>query len=158
MNNCYQVKPGMQRWSLALWWLTTILLGWNAVAFPNIRSGRKFFFLICLCHAPTMVGRKEPEVLLQPFGRDRVPMFFWGPLMDQGRWICIFISLDPDGCLVADQLKIWTTTVWKTGAGNEKELNPIWIFVSAKNGFFFCDGLVFFIDTNLLMGAIVLDD
>ena len=39
-------------------------------------------------------------------------MFFWGPLLDQGLqkkvvWSTIsLIGLDPDGCLVADLLKV----------------------------------------------------
>ena len=122
---------------------------------PTNQIRRKFFFLICLCHAPAMVGRKEPKILLHPLGHDRVPMFFWGPLMDQGRWTCFFISLDPDGCLAADRLKVHSTTVWKTGCRLKRRTDTDLNIVPAKMRFLFCDGEVFSLDTSLLMGATV---
>jgi len=43
-----------------------------------------------------------------------------------------------------------------TGAGNEKGLIPALDDVPAKKNVLFCDGGVFFLDRNLLMGAKIL--
>ena len=40
-----------------------------------------------------------------------------------------------------------------TGAGTEKRLTPLLEGVPAKKSVDFCDGEVFFLDRNLLMGA-----
>jgi hypothetical protein len=70
------------------------------------------------------------------------------------RFYFFIIGLEPDGCLVADQLRIRTKKFEITGAGTEKELTPLLEDVPAKkNCSFFCDGEVFFLDRVLLMGA-----
>ena len=48
-----------------------------------------------------------------------------------------FIDLEPDGCLVADQLRIRTKTFEITGAGKEKGLIPLLDDVPAKKMYFF---------------------
>jgi hypothetical protein len=39
---------------------------------------------ICPCHEPFEAGPLEPYLCDTPYGHDRVPTFFWGPLTDQG--------------------------------------------------------------------------
>ena len=77
--------------------------------------------------SPLWLALFEPCVLKQPLGHSKVPMFFWGPITGPGairkRMVAPFrdsedlfttqlsiliflIGLEPDGCLVADQLKI----------------------------------------------------
>ena len=133
MNNCYPVKPGIQRWSLGFWWLTTILLGWHAAAFPYIRSGESSFSWSASVMRPLWLAVKSPKILLQSLGHDRVPMFFWGPFMDLGRWICFFIRLDPDGCLLADWFKVHKQLFEKPGAGNERAADSDLNFCFCKN-------------------------
>jgi len=96
----------------------------------------------------------EPFILSQPIGHDKVPMFFWGPITGPGVVrkirrvaalrdneglsatqppILFFLNdLDPDGCLVADQLRIRTKTLESTGADNKKGLLSIWILTLQK--------------------------
>jgi hypothetical protein len=62
-------------------------------------------------------------------------------------------DLDPDGCLVADQLRIRTKTLESTGADNKKGLHSNWILTLQKNDIIFCDGEVFPLDRDLLMGT-----
>ena len=62
-------------------------------------------------------------------------------------------DLDPDGCLVADQLRACTKTLESTGADKQKGLIPIWRLTLQKKDIIFCDGEVFSIDRGLLMGA-----
>ena len=72
---------------------------------------------------PQWLAREEPFILLTPIGHDKVPMFFWGPFPGPGaekkkEGLLRFelfkgsplrnpdkfnYSLDPDGCLLADQ-------------------------------------------------------
>jgi hypothetical protein len=73
-------------------------------------------------------------------------MFFWGPLTGPGaikekrmvaslrnrRFYFFIIGLEPDGCLVADQLRIRTKKFEITGAGTEKRLTPLLEDVPAK--------------------------
>ena len=63
-------------------------------------------------------------------------------------------DLDPDGCLVADQLRACTKTLESTGADKQKGLIPIWRLTLQKKDIIFCDGEVFSLDRGLLMGAI----
>jgi hypothetical protein len=92
--------------------------------------------------SPQWLARKEPCVLSQPIGHDKVPMFFWGPFSGPGAarkvaslrdpeglfasqpsiFTFSFIGLDPDGCLVADRIRIRTKNIENSGAGNEKGL------------------------------------
>jgi len=65
-----------------------------------------------------------------------------------------FISLDPDGCLVADQLRGRTKTLEKPGAEQPKGHAPLWTTTLQKNILIFCDGEVFSLDSSLLMGAV----
>jgi len=83
--------------------------------------------------------------LSQPVGHDKVPMFFWGPFSgpgaarEKGRLLSLrdpeglfalqppiftfsFTGLDPDGCLVADRIRIRTKNIEHSGADNEKGL------------------------------------
>ena len=62
-------------------------------------------------------------------------------------------DLDPDGCLVADQLRACTKTLESTGADKQKGLIPIWRLTLQKKDIIFCDGEVFSLDRGLLMGA-----
>jgi len=64
-----------------------------------------------------------------------------------------FLGLEPDGCLVADQFRIRTKTFENAGAGKEKGLIRLLDDVPAKKNVLFCDGVVFFLDRRLLMGA-----
>ena len=64
-----------------------------------------------------------------------------------------FLGLEPDGCLVADQFRIRTKTFENAGAGKEKGLIRLLDDVPAKKNVLFCDGVVFFLDRGLLMGA-----
>ena len=71
-------------------------------------------------------------------------MFFWGPIFGPGvikkkDGCCATvdlnfssIDLEPDGCLVADQLRVRTKKFEITGAGTEKELTPLLEDVPAK--------------------------
>jgi hypothetical protein len=99
--------------------------------------------------SPLWLGLLEPFILLKPIGHDKVPMFFWGPLNGPGvvrkikkvAWlrdnedlsatqppILFFLNdLDPDGCLVADQLRACTKILESTGAYNKKGLLLNWI-------------------------------
>jgi hypothetical protein len=75
-------------------------------------------------------------------------MFFWGPSHGPGvekKSAFSFIDLEPDGCLVADQLK----------ADKQKGLHPRWVVTLQKKLYSFCDGQMFFIDRGLLMGAMI---
>ena len=62
-------------------------------------------------------------------------------------------DLDPDGCLVADQLRACTKTLESTGADKQKGLIPNWRLTLQKKDIIFCDGEVFSLDRGLLMGA-----
>ena len=62
-------------------------------------------------------------------------------------------DLDPDGCLVADQLRACTKTLESTGADKQKSLIPNWRLTLQKKDIIFCDGEVFSLDRGLLMGA-----
>ena len=62
-------------------------------------------------------------------------------------------DLDPDGCLVADQLSACTKTLESTGADKQKSLIPNWRLTLQKKDIIFCDGEVFSLDRGLLMGA-----
>ena len=77
---------------------------------------------------PLWLDLLEPYILSKLIGHDKVPMFFWGPIIGPGvvkkkGWllryeiknlfatvdlIFSFIDLEPDGCLVADQFRIRT--------------------------------------------------
>ena len=65
-----------------------------------------------------------------------------------------FTDLDPDGCLVADQLRACTKTLESTGADNKKGFLLNWIQTLQKKDIIFCVGGVFSLDRGLLMGAI----
>jgi hypothetical protein len=65
-----------------------------------------------------------------------------------------FTGLDPDGCLVADRIRIRTNKFWKPGCRQRQGTDLILDDVPAKKRSFFCDGEVFFLDRGLLMGAI----
>jgi len=62
-------------------------------------------------------------------------------------------DLDPDGCLVADQLKVQTKILESTGADNKKGLLLNWVLTLQKKDIIFCVGGVFSLDRGLLMGA-----
>jgi hypothetical protein len=93
----------------------------------------------------------EPFILSQPIGHDKVPMFFWGPLSGPGGVrkirrllgyatsdsIFFLNDLDPDGCLVADQLRACTKTLESTGADKQKSLIPNWRLPCKKKTSFF---------------------
>ena len=86
--------------------------------------------MICPCYGPQWLAHLEPFILLQFIGHDKVPMFFWGPLSGPGVvrkrkvasigdnedlsasqpsiFAFSFTGLDPDGCLVADRIRIRT--------------------------------------------------
>jgi hypothetical protein len=125
--------------------------------------------------SPQWLALLEPFILSQPIGHDKVPMFFWGPLNGPGVVrkirkvaslrdnecllatqppILFFLNdLDPDGCLVADQLRACTKTLESTGADKQKSLIPNWRLTLQKKDINFCDGEVFSLDRGLLMGA-----
>jgi len=118
--------------------------------------------------SPQWLALLEPFILSQPIGHDKVPMFFWGPLSGPGvvrkirkvaslrnlRFYFFLNDLDPDGCLVADQLRACTKTLESTGADKQKSLIPNWRLTLQKKDIIFCDGEVFSLDRGLLMGAI----
>jgi hypothetical protein len=92
-----------------------------------------------------MVDLLGPFILSKPIGHDKVPMFFWGPLNGPGVAkkkegcfatqppILFFLNvLDPDGCLVADQLKAYTKIREITGADNKKDFLLNWIWPCKK--------------------------
>jgi hypothetical protein len=63
------------------------------------------------------------------------------------------IDLEPDGCLVAEQLRIRTKNLRNNGRRPQK---GGWFRTGAdpaKKSEFFCDGVVFSLDRSLLMGA-----
>jgi len=117
--------------------------------------------------SPQWLALLEPFILSQPIGHDKVPMFFWGPLSGPGAakkkdgcsvsqpsiFTFSFTGLDPDGCLVADQLRACTKTLESTGADKQKSLIPNWRLTLQKKDIIFCDGEVFSLDRGLLMGA-----
>jgi hypothetical protein len=103
-------------------------------------------------------------------------MFFWGPFSGpgaarkKGRLLSLrdpeglfalqppiftfsFTGLDPDGCLVADRLRVRTKILEKPGAVTQKGHGPLWMLTLQKKIIIFCDGEVFSIDRGLLMGA-----
>ena len=104
--------------------------------------------------SPLWLALLEPFILSQPIGHGKVPMFFWGPLFGPGvvrkirkvaslrdnedllvmqPLILFFLNdLDPDGCLVADQLRAYTKTIESTGADNKKGLLLNWILTLQK--------------------------
>jgi len=63
------------------------------------------------------------------------------------------LGLEPDGCLVADQIRIRTKTIEKPGCRLRKGAVPTLDCVPAKKIVLFCDVEVFFIDRGLLMDA-----
>ena len=73
--------------------------------------------------------------------------------MPGGIYTFSFTDLDPDGCLVADQLRAYTKTLESTGADNKKGLLLNWILTLQKKDIIFCVGEVFSLDRGLLMGA-----
>jgi len=75
------------------------------------------------------------------------------PLRNRQFFAFSFTDLDPDGCLVADQLRACTKTLESTGADNKKGLHSNWILTLQKNDIIFCDGEVFPLDRDLLMGT-----
>jgi hypothetical protein len=82
-------------------------------------------------------------------------MFFWGPSHGPGvakKLAFSFADLEPDGCLVADQLASATSTFENPGVGGQKVQIRLWVLFLQKL-ILFCDGQVFFIDRGLLMGA-----
>jgi len=63
-------------------------------------------------------------------------MFFWGPSHGPGvakKLAFSFIDLEPDGCLVADQLKVHAKHFEKQGADKQKGLHPRWVVTLQKN-------------------------
>ena len=84
-------------------------------------------------------------------------MFFWGPFHGPGvakKLAFSFVNLEPDGCLVADQLASATSTFENPGVGGQKVQIRLWVLFLQKL-ILFCDGELFFIDRGLLMGAII---
>ena len=75
-------------------------------------------------------------------------------LLSNLRFYFFLNDLDPDGCLVADQLRACTKTLESTGADKQKSLIPNWRLTLQKKDIIFCDGEVFSLDRGLLMGAI----
>ena len=104
-------------------------------------------------------------------------MFFWGPIAGPGAvkkkgWLLryelkklfaaqpsilffSFFGLEPDGCLVADQIRIRTNNYRKTWVQASKRGSADFELCPCKKTVLFCDGGVFFIDRGLLMGAIM---
>ena len=81
---------------------------------------------------------------------------FWGPLSGPGvaKINYFFHDLDPYGCLVADQLKVHAIHL-KNRVQRNKRVASALVGDPAKKQYHFCDGLVFFIDRGLLMGAFI---
>ena len=67
------------------------------------------FVWSALVMSPRWLALLEPYILWQSIGHDKEPMFFWGPSHGPGvakKLVFSFADLEPDGCLVADQLKV----------------------------------------------------
>ena len=101
-----------------------------------------------------LLARLEPCILPQSIGHDKVPTFFWGPLFGPGVvrkiWkvaslrdnenLCatqrpplIFLhDLDPDGCMVADRIRIRTNKFWKPGCRQRQGTDLVLDDVPAK--------------------------
>ena len=63
-------------------------------------------------------------------------------------------DLDPDGCLVADQLTVYAKHLkYRVQRNQRGYFRAGWW--PCKKLYYFCDGLVFFIDKDLLMGALI---
>ena len=97
---------------------------------------------------------RSPIFCDNPIGHDKVPMIFWGSFYGPGaakkkgrllrceilsvsslrnHLILIFLcGLDPDGCLVADRLRIRTKTVWKLGRRQQIGSYPCWTLSQQK--------------------------
>jgi hypothetical protein len=99
--------------------------------------------------SPLWLDLLKPYILSQPIGHDKVPMFFWGPLNGPGvvrkirrllgyaTTIFFLNDLDPDGCLVADQLRTCTKILESTEADNKKGFLRNWIPTLRKKTSFF---------------------
>jgi hypothetical protein len=66
--------------------------------------------------------------------------------------IISFSGLDPDGCLGADQRKVYAKHL-KYRVQINKRVTSALVGDPAKKQYHFCDGQVFSIDRDLLMGA-----
>ena len=116
------LSMGLGGWFHRLWWLITILLDWYILPCPkNIFCSEQCSAWICLCHEPLRVGPQEPKILTTTTWTWQGTDFFLGSAMRVRA--CVYKitrhhnngKLDPDGCLVADQISIWTHEIWKIG-------------------------------------------
>ena len=86
--------------------------------------------MVCPCYEPSMAGAFRTLYFVKTLGHNKVPMFFWGPITGPGvirikngyfvtrygvslhyatvDFTFFLIDLEPDGCLVADQLRLRT--------------------------------------------------
>jgi hypothetical protein len=60
-------------------------------------------------------------------------------------------SLDPDGCLLADSFALHSKLKEISGADKKRTNAVLNLFL--QKIYPFCDGVVFFVDRSLLMGA-----
>ena len=89
-----------------------------------------------------LIALLEPYILWQSIGRDKEPMFFWGPSHGPGvakKLDFSFADLEPDGCLVADQLASATSTFENPGVDDQKVQIRSWVLFLQKY-VLFCDG------------------
>ena len=121
----------------------------------NLNPGGCAFWLICPCHELLMAGPAGALYLVTIYWPWQGTNVFLGSVSrTRGRkeLAFSFADLEPDGCLVADQLASATSTFENPGVDDQKVQIRLWVLFLQKF-ILFCDGQVFFIDRGLLMGA-----
>ena len=139
------------------WWKSSCR-DWYIVALPNRQIQTAWSASVM---SPPRLAHKEP--ILCDFSALNMAGYrcfsgvrYW----TRGRkekvtWLTnFFTGLDPDGCLVADQRKVYATHLKYREQRNQRGLfrTGWW---PCKKLHYFCDGQVFFIDRGLLMGALI---
>ena len=149
------------------WWKTP-LRDWHTVALPSLQiQADSLFAWSAPVMNPQRLARKEPNLCdTNALDIAGYRCIFWGPLTGPGvttkkrrllslcnRRLFFFLTdLDPDGCLVADQLKVYAKHLkYRVQINKRGYFRAGWW--PCKKLYYFCDGLVFFIDRGLLMGA-----
>ena len=90
---------------------------------------------------------------LKKMGLLRYEIIGISPLRNR-RFYFFWTDLDPDGCLVADQRKVYAIHLKYREQRNQRGyFRAGWW--PCKKLYYFCDGQVFFIDRGLLMGALI---
>ena len=143
-------------------WRKSFFRDWYIVALPNrqIQADCLFAWSASVM-SPPRLARKEPSLCdFTALNMAGYRCFSGVRYRTRGRkekvtWLTIsFTGLDPDGCLVADQRKVYAKHLKYREQRNQRGyFRAGWW--PCKKLYYFCDGWVFFIDRGLLMGACI---